>query len=562
MGEVPGVSGAQRVSGIQDETAWVSRRTFLSGLTVGALTLAGALSACAPKSTSSSEEGGSGVDGTSNTAENDTLAPPENIVETLETDIVVVGAGISGLAAAVQAAQDGNRVLVLEKGPFAGGNGIGTEGVFAIGSKIQKEQGINITPADIISKELEESQYRGDGSLWLDLCEKSAENIDWLQENGVGFSGIVDNYHTGLFATMHWFEEIDGSMGGPSYVEPMVAAAETAGAEFRYEMKASLLIQEADKITGLYAENVSTGDFIQVNAKAVVLASGGVGANPELLKKQGWQQRNIDDKITMCVPSVEGDGYKMALAVGCNDYLAYSCDQAFIGIKALGTDSTPPYSSALNGGNGIGGCGPTLWVNQDGRRFNDEGISHFNMAALEPACRGNRDSYTVFDQATIDAHITDPADLKILNDAVADPSHSDSIFKADTYEALAKNFGLDVETFVGQVERYNSYCARGQDLDFGKDSQFMVPLTTAPYYMARIQPTFVVIIGGIMTNIRSEVLDEDLTAIPGLYAVGLDGAMMHRNVYTQNMPGSNMGNNVNSGRNAAKSAGTYLSTLR
>jgi fumarate reductase flavoprotein subunit len=258
------------------------------------------------------------------------------------------------------------------------------------------------------------------------------------------------------------------------------------------------------------------------------------------------------------MPTIEGDGYSMAMAVGGNDYLAYSCDQAFIGIKAIGTDTTPPYSSALNGGNGIGGCGPTLWVNQDARRFNDESISHFNVAAPEPACRGNRESYTVFDQSTIDTFLTDQEDLTVLNDALADPVNADSIFVADTYEALAKNFGLDVETFVATIDRYNLYCTSGSDLDFGKDPQFMVPLTNIPYYMAKIVPLFVVVIGGIMTNIRAEVLDENLTAIPGLYSAGLDGAMMHKNVYTQNMPGSNMGNNVNSGRNAARNAKAYI----
>ncbi|MDR1183647.1 MAG: FAD-dependent oxidoreductase [Coriobacteriales bacterium] len=532
-----------------DEGKGLSRRGFISGLTLGAVALTGGLAGCAPKDAD---------DAATDIPDEETSTAPESIAETLDCDIVVVGAGISGLACAVQAAKDGNRVLVLEKGAQAGGNGLGTEGVFAIGSKMQLEQGIDITPADILSTELEESQYRGDGSLWLDLCENSAENIEWLQENGVKFSGIIDNYHTGLYATMHWFEEIDGSMGGASYVTPMVTVAESAGAEFRYTMKAYLLIQEGDKITGLYAEDLATGDYIQVNAKAVVLASGGIGANPELLKKQGWQQSNIDDKISMCIPTIEGDGYSMAMAAGGNDYLAYSCDQAFIGIKAIGTDTTPPYSSALNGGNGIGGCGPTLWINQDARRFNDEGITHFNMASPEPACRGNRESYTIFDQTTVDTYLTDPTDLQLLNDAIADSANSDSIIKADTYEALAENFDLDVETFVAQVERYNSYCTSGKDLDFGKDPQFLVPLTNAPYYIAKIVPLFVVIIGGIMTNIRAEVLDEDLEAIPGLYAVGLDGAMMHKNVYTQNMPGSNMGNNVNSGRNAARSATDYI----
>ncbi|MDR1185156.1 MAG: FAD-dependent oxidoreductase [Coriobacteriales bacterium] len=533
----------------------VSRRSFVAGIagvSLGLASLAGGLTACSPKQENAVSSGEPVANGTP------ISTVPESVAESLDCDIVIVGAGISGLACAVQAAQDGNKVLVLEKGAMAGGNGIGTEGVFAIGSKMQLEQGIEITPSDIISAELEESQYRGDGSLWLNLCENSAGNIEWLQENGVKFSGIVDNYHTGLFATMHWFEESDGSLGGASYIAPMVATAERLGVEFRYEIKAYLLVQDAGQVTGLYAEDLATGEHIQVNARAVILASGGVGANPELLKRQGWQQRNIDEKISMCMPTVEGDGYLMAMAAGGNDYLAYSCDQAFIGIKALGTDTTPPYSSMLNGGNGIGGCGPTLWVNQDALRFNDESITHFNMAALEPACRGNRMSYTMFDQSIVDTFITDPEDLAFLNNAVADPTNSDSIVVADTYEALAENFGLDVETFVASVERYNSYCQSGNDLDFGKDSQFMVSLTNAPYYMANIVPLFVVLIGGIMTNIRAEVLGEELTAIPGLYAVGLDGAMMHKNVYTQNMPGSNMGNNVNAGRNAAKSATAYI----
>lgn len=488
------------------------------------------------------------------------LTAPQTVDETIVCDVAVVGAGISGLAATVQAAQLGLNVLCLERGAAAGGNGTGTEGVFAIGSAMQQELGIDISPAEIIATELEESQWRTDGSLWLDMCENSAENIVWLQENGVLFSGVVDNYHTGLFETMHWFEEGHATMGGSCYVEPMVAAAEAAGATIRYNVRAYLLIKDdAGAVVGLYARDTETGAQIQVDAGAVILASGGIGGDPELLARQGWQQYNIDNKIVMCMPTVEGDGYKMALTAGAHDFLPYSCDQAFIGIKALGTDTTAPYSSALNGGNGIAGSGATLWLNQDGNRFNNEAINHINMAAPEPACcRTNRESYVLFDQATVDAVITDPADLEAFEAAVADEANADSLMRADSIEALAENFGLDPEHVAAQVERYNGYCASGADLDFGKDPQFMAAIQNPPYYMGRIVPLFVVVIGGITTNIRSEVLDDGLNAIPGLYAVGLDGAMLHRNVYTQNMPGSNMGNNVNTGRNAARNAAEYL----
>lgn len=492
------------------------------------------------------------------------LETPATVEETLDCDVVVVGAGISGLAATVQAAQLGLNTLCIEAASYPGGNGIGTEGILAIGSKYQEALGIEITPADIISTELEESQWRGDGSLWLDVCENSAANIDWLEGNGVLFSGVVDNYYTGLFPTMHWFEEGLATMGGSCYVDPMVAAAGTVGAEIRCDTRGYLLIQDEDgAVHGLYAENTQTGGSIQVNAKAVIIAAGGPGCDPDLLKRQGWQQYNIDHKITMCMPQVKGDGYKMTIAAGAADYLPYSCDQAFIGIEALGTDTTAPYSSALNGGNGIAGSGTALWVNQDGNRFNNEAINAKNMAAPEAACcRFNREAYAIFDQSLVDSIVTDPADLEVLEAAVAGDAHPESIVRRDTVEELAEAFGMDAENLKSQVERYNGYCRAGADLDFGKDPQFLVAIENPPFYMARLVPLFVVIIGGVQTNVRAEVLKADeLTAIPGLYAAGLDGAMLHRNVYTQNMPGSNMANNVNSGRNAAKNAAAYIATL-
>ena len=542
-----------------------SRRGFLKGAgAVAGLAAAAGLVGCgSPSGSGSGSDAGAaaeaGQGGAASSLPYDLQAPAE-VAETIDVEVVVVGAGISGLAATVQASELGLNVLCLEKAAGPGGNGSGTEGVFAIGSNLQIEQGIDIAPADIISAELEESQWRGDGSMWLDMCNSSAENIDWLIGNGVRFSGLVDNYHTGLFETMHWFEEVDGTMGHGSYVVPMAQKAQDNGAVIRYNAKAYMLIQDEDgSIAGLYAEDLENGGFIQINAKAVVLASGGIGANPELLAKQGWQQHNIDDKIVMCSPSVEGDGYKMAINAGAKDYLPLSCDQAFIGIKAVGTDSTPPYSSMLNGGNGIAGAGTSLWINQDGLRFNNEAISHVNMAAPEAACcRNNKAAYAIFDQSTVDALITDPADLEILNAAVDGNANADSIVCGDDIAELAANFGLDAEVVRAEVERYNGYCAAGADLDFGKAPQFMVPLATPPFYMAKLVPLFVVIIGGVYTNIRTEVLNDNLDAIPGLYAVGLEGAMLHRNVYTQNMPGSNMGNNVNTGRKAAINAAKYI----
>ena len=139
----------------------------MCGAAVGAMTLIGLSGCSAAKKDQTSTDSG---------AKNEPLAPA-TVDEELDCDILVVGAGISGLAAAVQAAEDGNKVIVLEKGSTAGGNGLGTEGVFAVGSEQQQQLGIDIDPVDIIRTELSESQWRSNGAMWYDLVSRSAENL-------------------------------------------------------------------------------------------------------------------------------------------------------------------------------------------------------------------------------------------------------------------------------------------------------------------------------------------------------------------------------------------------
>jgi fumarate reductase flavoprotein subunit len=546
MAEISGIEQQGEQGNKQEVEQGISRRGFLSGLTaVGAIALTGGLGACAPET--------GGTEAPSEPEDAPATSAPTDIAETLEADIIIVGAGISGLSAAVQASQDGNKVIVLEKGGKVGGNGLGTEGVFAVNSDLQQQQGIHIDPVDIAAKELEQAQYRADGSLWIDLINNSAENIAWLQSNGVEFSGVVDNYHTGLYPTMHWFKD---SAGALNYVPQMQAAAESSGAEFRVGTRATQLIIDNGVVAGVYAQDES-GAYIQVNAKAVILASGGIGANRELLVQQGWEQSKVDEMMIQCVPSVEGDGYTMAMAVGAKDFLPNSADQSFNAIRAFGFDSTPPYTSPLNASMGPASGGAVLWVNQYADRFNREDIVYINMAAQATACKGNRETYTVFDQAVLDTYTTDPADAEIVAGAFTS-ENEDSIFKADAIEDLAGHFDLDVETFTKTVERYNGFCRDGRDMDFGKDAQFLKAIETPPFYIAKVISLLVVIDGAIYTNKHAEALDNNLQPIPGLYAVGLDGAMLWRNVYTQNMPGTVMGNNVNSGRNAARSAAAYV----
>ena len=139
-----------------------------------------------------------------------------------------MGAGISGLAATVQAAELGLKVITLEVNDFLGGNGLGTEGIFAIGSKGQQEQGIELTLADIVANEQDFFKYKVDALFWKDMVEQSADTIVWLEDNGVEFSGLIDDYPPlGSVKTMHWWKDGLGS----SYVDPMGTKAEELGVQ-------------------------------------------------------------------------------------------------------------------------------------------------------------------------------------------------------------------------------------------------------------------------------------------------------------------------------------------
>lgn len=173
----------------------LSRRGFISGA-LGTAALLGLAGCAQPKTAEKADE-------ENGRTTSEAPSVPTDIAETLSCDIVIVGAGISGLSAAVQAAENGSKVMVLEAGGVAGGNGAGTEGVFAVGSALQKSLNIEINEVDIIRTELEEGQWVTNGALWYDMVHNSAANIDWLVENGVQFSGNVDNYGAGLYNTMH-----------------------------------------------------------------------------------------------------------------------------------------------------------------------------------------------------------------------------------------------------------------------------------------------------------------------------------------------------------------------
>ncbi len=524
----------------------VSRRGFLMGLAgvSGAVALSG-LAGCAP----------SGQTPTADTGAADVAANgpavPDHVDVTYDTDLLIVGGGGSGLACAVQAALNNTNFILIEKGSELGGNASFVEGMFAIESDLAEAANVHVTPSEIIEAELERGQHRQNGALWMDLCTKSAENIDWCLEQGVLYSGVIDNYNGGLYPTFHWFKDGKCKIG---YVDPMIARVNELGVEVHLNTAATSLMVEDGKVVGAYAE--SDDGIAQYNCKAVVFATGGFGGNPDYIAKQGW---DTTDLFVVGSENAAGDAYRMAMEIGAKDFMNDSAQSILYNIPAL-----PPidfHNDALNPVNGYFGIaagGPVLWVNEDADRYTRENLTDDNLVLQCIPGKGNLANYVVFDQNIFDTYFgTTEEGRAMFEDSLVDDK-TKTLFSADSIKGLAEAVGLDAAALSATVERYNELAHGGKDEDFGKPAEKMVAIETAPFYIAKLGYSFFFEVGGIATDKQRRVLNQNSEPIDGLYAIGNDGNMLYRHVYTINMPGTAFGNQVNSGREAANNVAEFL----
>lgn len=521
----------------------LSRRSFIKGMAVtGALSASFGLTSC---SQPDSKDGQS--------PESNDASQHITPIETLETDILIVGSGLSGLASGVEAALGGYKVIMIEGAGTVGGNGTGVEGTFAIDSSMQKELGIAIKPREVIAAELEYAQLRNNGLLWMDLVKQSGSTLDWMLEQGVEFDGAVDGYlPDGDVHTFHWFK---GKHAGEGYIPQMQARFEELGGTIMMGTSGHELITDEDKVVGIYAE---TGDgYIQINAKAVILATGSFGSNPELVEQRGY---DIERTSLIGKPGHDGGGILMAEKVGAKNLIQDSCSLCgYIvdGVNDLGyVSSNPLFGAEYSDINQIirfGGA--VLWVNENGERFvTEHAAKHTIMGVVAPSLNQKR-HYVIFDQAYLDSIASARPQAADQLKKLVELNPSNNVFQANTLEELSRKSTIPI---MEAANRYNTLCELGDDEDFGKDSSMMIELTHAPFYILRLDYWFRVAIGGLHTSRNFEVLTEDDNTIPGLYAVGVDGVELFRNVYTINIPGSCSMNCINSGRVAVKAAGKYI----
>ncbi len=311
----------------------ISRRNFL---TLGALGAAGAaigLAGCTPQAPAEkgalSATGAEGATGRGTINCSGIVVNPAEVNEVYTTDILVVGGGLSGLAAAVQATQNGDAMILLEGQATLGGNGQGVEGTFAINSRFQKEQGVEIEPWEIMREELGKTQWAADGLLYKDLIDNAADNLHWLvDECGCELEGKIDNYPCGTgegkVDSFHWWKEGVAYLG---YVRPMEQVLRDAGADIRLNTRGlEFSYDDAGAVNGVYAQD-AFGDIVKFEAKQVIIATGGFANDDDRLTKMGFDLTTLD-RIGM--PGHWGDGVNMTVAAGVAEfpgvcYLKYNC---------------------------------------------------------------------------------------------------------------------------------------------------------------------------------------------------------------------------------------------
>lgn len=458
---------------------------------------------------------------------------------TVDADVVVVGAGGAGMTAAITAAAEGKSVVVLESQSMVGGNSVrATGGMNAAKTVYQDENefgesaGVEKTlktaaekyadneTITALAKTVSEqwAAYQANPTGYFDsvelmeldtmiggkgindpelvetLCANSADAIDWLDEHGITLHN-VSSFGGASVKRIHRPVNAEGkTVSVGSYMIPLLQEnCEKAGVKMMLDTTATEILTDANgAAVGVKATGAS-GETVTVNAKAVVLATGGFGANLDMVVKYKPELKGF---MTTNAPGIQGQGIEMAQAIGA----------ATVDMDQIQIHPTVEANTAALITEGLRGDGAIL-INAEGKRFIDEVGTRDVVSAAEIAQTGSY-SWLVVDQAMVDASSVIQGYIK-----------KGYTVTGATYEELGKAMGVDAAAFAETMEKWNGYVEAKNDPDFGRTS-FANPLNTAPYYAVKVTAGVHHTMGGLKINANTEVLNEKGEVIPGLFAAG------------------------------------------
>ena len=458
---------------------------------------------------------------------------------TVDADVVVVGAGGAGMTAAITAAAEGKNVVILESQSMVGGNSVRATGGMNAGKTVYQDEnefgesaGVEKTlktaaekyadneTITALAKTVSEqwAAYQANPTGYFDsvelmeldtmiggkgindpelvetLCANSADAIDWLDEHGITLHN-VSSFGGASVKRIHRPVNAEGkTVSVGSYMIPLLQEnCEKAGVKMMLDTTATEILTDANgAAVGVKATGAS-GETVTVNAKAVILASGGFGANLDMVVKYKPELKGF---MTTNAPGIQGQGIEMAQAIGA----------ATVDMDQIQIHPTVEANTAALITEGLRGDGAIL-INEEGQRFIDEVGTRDVVSAAEIAQTGSY-SWLVVDQAMADASSVIQGYIK-----------KGYTVTGTTYEELGKAMGVDAAAFAETMEKWNGYVEAKNDPDFGRTS-FANPLNTAPYYAVKVTAGVHHTMGGLKINANTEVLNEKGEVIPGLFAAG------------------------------------------
>jgi succinate dehydrogenase/fumarate reductase flavoprotein subunit len=544
--------------------AQVSRRSFIAG--AAALGASGAVAGMT--ATAFADEGGEGDYLTAEKASQKwafEIAPDpiadDQIAETIEADIVVLGAGTSGLVTAVSALEEGLTVVI----PTASTKPISRGGSnHAINSKQMEAMGIDPEPWECLEKEIFAQYGNVDTLKWHRFYENSETAMNWLidimeeagYKTGLEVSSTMDrsSLHYQYPASHGWYLDDSDSIGmtQPYVVDTLAQKVVDLGGAIYYSNVGEQLVKDGDRVVGVVCRR-EDGTYAKfVGVKAVVLATGDFSANRDMMAKYCPQCADrVADEVYDTVDYdrefvfgglYPGDGQRMGLWAGAAWQKTFP-NAPMGGITLTSGPNCRPYSQFWG-----------LLVNRDGQRFMNEyassvvggGTQYLQpgsaSCAIWDSAYANHPNWNG-DQGTLGVVV--PKSVESVRNVWENNVEDGTYVKADTLEELVEKMGLPAEETLATIARYNQLCDWGTDVDFGKTPDELYHVAEPPFYGQVTSGTdcmpVLTVMGGLRTDASMRVCDENDDPIPGLYNVGTMVGDFYAGTYTFQEEGINYG---------------------